>query len=148
MNVSNNIHPAQVNQSGILFTVDRDGRFLMTDAMLEQLPFAGVSGNQLMRLHDLLGMEAGPVIASLLRDTLTGSEEGVARRIVMRDREGRMLNIGLCCMMGIAPGRMVCTLDECQFSGTVPVNVSRSAPLVDGLPSRAEAFRQATYGRA
>jgi len=143
VNVSNSIHPEQVNQSGILFTIDRDGRFLMTDAMLEQLPFAGVSGNQLMRLHELLGMEAGPIVSSLLRDTLIGCEVGVTRRTVMRDREGRLLNIGLCCMMGIAPGRMVCTLDVCPFPGAAPVNVSRPAPAVDGLPSRADAFRRA-----
>ena len=68
MNASNHIHPEQAGHSGILFTVNRDGCFLMTDAMLEQLPFAGVSGNQLMRLHDLLGVETEPVISSLLDD--------------------------------------------------------------------------------
>tara|TARA_R110000824_G_scaffold95216_3_gene229098 strand:- start:5474 stop:7108 length:1635 start_codon:yes stop_codon:yes gene_type:complete len=144
VNASNHIHPEQAGHSGILFTVNRDGCFLMTDAMLEQLPFAGVSGNQLMRLHDLLGVETEPVISSLLEDTLTGCEEGVTRRIVIRDREGRLLTIGLCRMMGIAPGRMVCTLDECPFPGLAPVNVSRPVPAVDGLSSRADAFRQAT----
>ena len=100
MNISSNIQSGQAASPGILFTADGEGRFLMTQAMLGQLPFAGISGNQLMRLHDLLCMEAGPVISSLLRETLTGSEEGLTRRVVVRDREGRLLNMGLSRMAG------------------------------------------------
>lgn len=144
MNISSNIQSGQAASPGILFTADGEGRFLMTQAMLGQLPFAGISGNQLMRLHDLLCMEAGPVISSLLRETLTGSEEGLTRRVVVRDREGRLLNMGLSRMAGVAPGRMVCTLDECQFPVRAPAHASESTSAVDQIPSRADAFRQAT----
>jgi EAL domain-containing protein (putative c-di-GMP-specific phosphodiesterase class I)/GGDEF domain-containing protein len=143
MNVSNSIRSEQTGPSGILFTVDRDGRFLMTQAMLDQLPFAGVSGNQLMLLQDLLGMEAGPAVSTLLRDTLTVCEEGLTRRIVVRDREGRLLSLSLCRMAGIAPGRMICTLEECPFPDRVPLGSAQSVPAIGQLPSRAEAFQQA-----
>jgi EAL domain-containing protein (putative c-di-GMP-specific phosphodiesterase class I)/GGDEF domain-containing protein len=128
--------------AGLSFTIDGNGRFLMTQGMVAQFPFAGVSGDQFIHVSDLLAEESGAVFAALLADTQTCLETGLTRRMVMRDLEGRMLQVGLTRLPGLAAGRLLCSLDEHDVNLPESVRSHRLAAAGE-LPSRTEAFRHA-----
>lgn len=141
MNICSNFASTQKETAGLLFTIDADGRFLMTDAMVDQLPFAGVSGNQLLRLHDLLGVESGDVLDALLAGLVQGVEEGLMRRVNVHDREGRPISLAIARLPGIAAGHFVCALDECRFQTSEAAEPVTQSLEQSGTVSRAEAVR-------
>lgn len=143
MNISSNVLPDQVGSSGLLFSIDGDGRFLMTDAMAGCLPFAGVSGNQLMRLHDLLSGEGGRILDTLLNETTRGLEDGLTRRVTVHDREGRLLSIAVSRLPGLAQDRLICALDECRFPIQDQGRTDARRAELNDLASRADAVRLA-----
>ncbi len=130
---------------GIVFTVDGEGRFLMTQAMAEHISIPGISGNQLMFLQDLLSGGDADAVAGHLSDVVKSHEDGLTRRLTVRDRQGRHLSLGLSCIPGLAPGRLFCMIDECSAQPSTPLSpleTKRSA-IAGELPSRSDAYRHA-----
>lgn len=144
MNISSNVLPDQLGSSGLVFSIDGDGRFLMTDGMAGCLPFAGVFGNQLMRLHDLLSGEGGRILDTLLNETTRGLEDGLTRRVTVHDREGRLLSVAVSRLPGLAQGRLICALDECRFPIHNQVRTTDAGRIgLRDVASRADAVRLA-----
>ena len=144
MNVSSTRLPEQCGDGGLLFSIDGEGRFLLTPAMLAQFPFAGVAGNQVIRLNDLFTQDSGEKLDTLLADVRTNQEDGLAQRIVVRDREGRTLTVSLARLAGAAPGRLICSLEERRLLVHEPAHSRRLAAAAGDLPSRADAYRHVT----
>jgi EAL domain-containing protein (putative c-di-GMP-specific phosphodiesterase class I) len=127
---------------GIVFTVDGEGRFLMTQAMADQIAIPGISGNRVMHLQDLLGDDEAAAVARQISDALRSHEDGLTTRLTVRDRNGRFLSLGLSRLPGLAPGRLYCGLDE-SSPPPLPTGGVGQSTVAGELPTRSEAFRHA-----